>query len=199
MHEGIADGVPLGILHRHRDRRRVAVEDIDAPCPSQARDDCEDAGAGADVDDRLARQLGNVVGEEEGVGRRRSDGVAHRNGYAMTADLVDLHGVHGVVPSVESAAPTALSSERSTADARLDAMECAKAAGVEIAPARLVEQEQLAAALGEPTPPSPWRPHAGHVAASEGAAATAGVTPEEWRVMDPTGSAAAPSLPRARV
>jgi len=47
-------------------------------------------------------------------------------------------------------------------------------AGVEIAPARLAEQEQLAAALGEPTPPAPWRPHAGHVAASEAAAQVAG-------------------------
>jgi len=60
------------------------------------------------------------------------------------------------------------------ADARLDALECAKAAGVEISPARLMEQEQLAAALGEPTPVVPWTPHAGHVAAAEAAAQVAG-------------------------
>ena len=65
------------------------------------------------------------------------------------------------------------------ADARLDALECAKAAGVEISPARLMEQEQLAAALGEPTPVVPWTPHAGHVAAQEGARALVGGNPDE--------------------
>ena len=42
-----------------------------------------------------------------------------------------------------------------------------------------MEQEQLAAALGEPVPPMPWRPHQGGADAERGAAELAGGTPEE--------------------